>query len=162
MPDRPVAFRGLHGEHEAGEAEDIVVQLQALLWELADIRSDMLQLEAGYRARIDDVYPTYRRSASNLFHYLALRKRDIRPLQENLAAPGLSSLGRSESHVLASVHAVLEVLHRLEGREWHRPATVEPEGSFDAGKVLIETHTEALLGWGRRRQVLRPAHRFTG
>jgi pyruvate kinase len=123
-----------------------VLQLQALLRELADIRSDMLQLEAGYRARIADVHPAYRRSASNLFHYLALRKRDIRPMQESLAALGLSSLGRSESHVLASVHAVLEVLHRLEGREWHRPATVEPEVSFDEGKALLDTHTEALLG----------------
>ena len=123
-----------------------MVQLQELLWELSDIRSDMLKLEAGYRARTADVHHAYRRSASNLLHYLALRKRDMRPLQESLAALGLSSLGRSESHVLASVHAVLEVLHRLEGREWHRPATVEPEVSFDEGKALLATHTEALLG----------------
>ena len=34
-----------------------MVQLQALLWELADIRSDMLQLAAGYRARRADAHP---------------------------------------------------------------------------------------------------------
>jgi hypothetical protein len=36
-----------------------------------------------------------------LIHYLALRRHDIRRLQEQLAALGLSSLGRMESHVLA-------------------------------------------------------------
>jgi pyruvate kinase len=123
-----------------------VVPLQELLWELADIRSEMLKLEAGHRARLAEVYPACRRSASNLLHYLALRKRDMRPLQESLAALGLSSLGRSESHVLASVDAVLEVLHRLAGREWHRPATVEPAVSFDEGKAVLDTHTAALLG----------------
>jgi pyruvate kinase len=92
------------------------------------------------------VHHAYRRSASNLLHYLALRKRDIRPLQDSLAALGLSSLGRSESHALASVDAVLEVLHQLEGRQWHRPATVEPEVSFVEGKALLDTHTETLLG----------------
>ena len=123
-----------------------MVQVQELLWELSDIRSDMLKLEAGYRARTADVHPAYRRSVSNLLHYLALRKRDLRPLQDSLAALGLSSLGRSESHVLASVHAVLEVLHRLTGRQWHRPETVESEVSFAEGKALLDIHTEALLG----------------
>jgi pyruvate kinase len=129
-----------------GEGEALMVPLQELLWELADIRSDMLKLEAGYRAMMADVHPAYQRSASNLLHYLALRQRDLRPLQESLAALGLSSLGRSESHVLASVHAVLEVLHRLAGREWHRSTAVEPEVGFDEGKALLDTHTEALLG----------------
>jgi len=68
-----------------------VVPLQELLWELADIRSDMLKLEAGYRAKMADVHPAYRRSASNLLHYLALRQRDMRLWQESLAALGLSS-----------------------------------------------------------------------
>ena len=41
---------------------------------------------------------------------------------------------------------MLVVPHRLEGREWQRPATVEPAVSFDEGKALLDTHTEALLG----------------
>jgi pyruvate kinase len=131
---------------EAGVGEELVVQVQALLGELTDLRSDMLQLEAEYRAKTAAVHPAYQRSAGNLFHYLALRKRDMRPLQDSLAALGLSSLGRSESHALASVHAVLAVLHQLAGREWHRPATVEPDVSFVEGKTLLDTHTAALLG----------------
>lgn len=53
-------------------------------------------------------YPQWRRndlrriSASvkiNLADYLALRNRDLRPLQSRLEAAGLSSLGRGESSV---------------------------------------------------------------
>ena len=36
-------------------------------------------------------------SAHNLAYYLALRKRDLRPLQAGLTAWGLSSLGRIEA-----------------------------------------------------------------
>ncbi len=51
------------------------------------------------RARIEAALPKHRPSALNLAHYLALRKMDIRHLQLELAALGLSSLGRSEGHV---------------------------------------------------------------
>jgi hypothetical protein len=47
---------------------------------------------------------------SGLRHDLALRRHDLRPMQLRLAALGLSSLGRAESHVLATVDAVLGVL----------------------------------------------------
>lgn len=43
---------------------------------------------------------TFELSAKNLAYYLALRRRDIRPLQNRLSKWGLSSLGRTESKVL--------------------------------------------------------------
>ena len=104
----------------------------------------------GHPSHLYGFIPLHRQNTLVLCQSLALRKRDIRPLQESLAALGLSSLGRSESRVLASLHAVLEVLHRLKGREWRRPATVEPEVSFDEGKALLDTHTEGY--WGCSRQ----------
>jgi hypothetical protein len=52
--------------------------------------------EARNRARIDAALPKHRLSATNLAHYLGLRKREVRPLQLELAALGLSSLGRCE------------------------------------------------------------------
>ena len=63
-------------------------------------------------------------SARNLVHYVALRSRDLRPLQADLAAMGLSSLGRFESVVLDSLHAVADAIldgilaayYRNEGR----------------------------------------------
>jgi len=47
--------------------------------------------------------------------YLALRRHDIRHLQSELAALGLSSLGRTEPHVLSSLHAVFSILLKLAG-----------------------------------------------
>ena len=53
---------------------------------------------------------SFRPSALNLASYLAFRSRDVRPIQDELAVWGLSSLGRSESHLLANLDAVLNSL----------------------------------------------------
>jgi pyruvate kinase len=52
-------------------------------------------------------------SARNLAHYLALRRRDLRRLQEALMPWGLSSLGRSESRVVPTLDGVLASLDSL-------------------------------------------------
>jgi hypothetical protein len=95
--------------------------------------------------RLDAVHANYRDSARNLLQYLALRRRDLRPLQLRLAALGLSSLGRAESHVLATVDTVLEVLHRLAGHD-ARPPAKEGTVDFAHGQRLLDEHTDALLG----------------
>src|SRR5262245_33960737 len=76
----------------------------------------MLERAREGLARAERLHPDRRRSAANLLHYLALRRRELRPLQERLAALGLSSLGRSEPHALANVDAVLRALCALAGR----------------------------------------------
>ena len=45
--------------------------------------------------------------------YLALRRHDNRALQAALARLGLSSLGRSEAHVMATLEQVLGIVERL-------------------------------------------------
>ena len=62
--------------------------------------------EISQRARIDAALPKHRASAVNLAHYLGLRKQDVRPLQRELAALGLSSLGRCEGHVRDTIRRV--------------------------------------------------------
>lgn len=47
-------------------------------------------------------------SSHNLLAYLALREHDLYDLQAELAALGLSSLGRVEASVLASLHNVMQ------------------------------------------------------
>lgn len=42
----------------------------------------------------------------NMVHYWALRQHDLRDLQAGLSRFGLSSLGRSEPHVLATIRVV--------------------------------------------------------
>lgn len=118
--------------------------VEDVLGELTAIRADMAADSALPRERLDEVHPNYRDSARNLLHYLALRRRDLRPLQHRLATLGLSSLGRAESHVLATVDAVLEVLHRLAGRS--RPSPAETGVDFSGGQRLLTGHTDALLG----------------
>lgn len=56
-------------------------------------------------------------SAANLAAYLALRHQDLRGLQRSLVDLGLSSLGRAEGHVLATLDAIAAVLAHVVGQE---------------------------------------------
>jgi len=120
--------------------------IERLLEELLAIRAELLDRGATPSYRIDEAHANYRDSARNLLHYVALRRRDLRPLQLQLAELGLSSLGRAESHVLATVDAVLGVLHQLAGRVWTAPEPQEGYVDFAKGQQLLADHTDTLLG----------------
>src|ERR1700683_836259 len=96
--------------------QEDTAQFDALIKRLSRIRADMLGLESDFADQLALSNPAYRRSAANLLHYLALRRHDVRELQEELASLGLSSLGRTEAHVMATVNAVLKILHHLDNR----------------------------------------------
>ena len=121
--------------------------LDALLRELLAIRDDIVAAAARER-QLERVHANHRESARNLLHYLALRRRDLRLLQGRLATLGLSSLGRAEAHVLATVDAVLETLHQVMGRAWTQAGAAARVADFAAGERLLAEHTEALLGRG--------------
>src|SRR4029450_7233218 len=70
-------------------------RFEPLTAELLEIRRSMVSQEAELEEQITRAHSLYRRSVANLIHYLALRHRDIRKLQDELAALGLSSLGRA-------------------------------------------------------------------
>jgi pyruvate kinase len=118
---------------------------EVLIAKLGEIRASLIKLESDFPKLLSSVHPAWRKSADNLLHYLALRHHDIRLLQEELAVLGLSSLGRSESHVMSTLDAVLNVLHHLAGRPLEPPARAEYTG-FDEGTALLAANTEALLG----------------
>ncbi|RIJ43044.1 pyruvate kinase [Pontibacter oryzae] len=116
--------------------EDLIAQLDQL-------QHDAEALEKKFAPAIEMVHPNLRKSAKNLLHYLALRQHDIRQLQEQLAQLGLSSLGRAEGHVLASLQAVRRQLCFL--------ATCpvkhyQPDVSFYENRELLSTHTQDILG----------------
>ncbi len=126
------------------------------LSELADVRRAMLAAEAAAAAALAPVRAEHAAGARNLAHYLALRAREVRPLQERLAHLGLSSLGRCEAHALAGVEAVLATLAELAGRPEEAPRFPGAR-DFDLGGERLEAHTEALLGPardGRRVRIL--------
>ncbi len=118
--------------------------LGKLIDELAAMQTEMVNLEQRRHALVQTLHLSFQKSGANLLHYLALRHRDIRPLQEKLACLGLSSLGRTEAHVLATMNTLLAVLCSLEQRQ-----PCPPAGdciSFNSGRRLLEQHTDALLG----------------
>ena len=110
-------------------------------------------LEEDYAPLLADIPAAHQASARNLVHYLALRQHDLRPLQLSLAACGLSSLGRAEAHVMASVRAVDAALRALTGQP---PATAPaPVVDFDSGPALLESRAMQLLGSSHRRHPVR-------
>jgi pyruvate kinase len=116
--------------------------LTADLWQL---REKLLAHEAALAGTLKQVDPHFAASARNLAHYVALRSIDLRAPQQQLARLGLSSLGRAESHVLANLHKVLGILHRLAGEPWSARGAEEPTG-IGSGAALLKAHTLALLG----------------
>ncbi|WP_349970736.1 pyruvate kinase [Pseudomonas caspiana] len=118
-------------------------QIRAALKRLSFLR---VKMEAAARTPIESmqVHPDYLDSARNLLGYLALRRHDIRPLQQQLSGLGLSSLGRCEANTLASVDRVIDVLKRLiPGAELE-----ENSGSVvnQAGEKLLNLHADQLFG----------------
>ncbi len=87
----------------------------------------------------------YAYSAFNAACYLALRRRDLRALQMALVPLGLSSLGRCEGHVLASLDAVIAALAAM----CQTPRDGLPERPalrhFLRARSLLERHTRELL-----------------
>ncbi len=96
--------------------------------------------------------PDFAPSAENFAQYLALRRHDIRPLQLELTAYGLSSLGRAESRVLPALDAVLAVLAVLAGRARSVPP---PPEDFFSGERRLAARTAELLGPSSQK---RPVH----
>ena len=127
-------------------ASENKLQPQELLRQLEQLHSEMLNLEASGEIETAGVHPDHLGSATNLIHYIALRRHDIRQLQAQLAALGLSSLGRTEPHVIGAVQAVMTALHRLAGSQepLADPPSAAPE--IGEGAELLEKNTEALLG----------------
>lgn len=122
-------------------AEADIVQLAS---EIRGVIDHMRSFEGRFVDEIAKTHPKNRRSAANLVHYLALRQIDLRDLQQRLATLGLSSLGRTEAHVMASIQAVAGVLDALRtaGRLTEQAYAV----AFRESAELLAEHTAALFG----------------
>lgn len=119
---------------------------QELIQQLDLLCSEMLGLEASSRVDLAGVHPDHRASATNLIHYLALRRHDIRQLQDQLGALGLSSLGRSEPHVIGALYAVLKLLNQLVGSTDASLGATGGAPAIGEGAALLEKNSEVLLG----------------
>ena len=121
---------------------------------LVQLEHELLQLESAMEQALAAVPDSRRESARNLVHYVALRQRDLRALQAQLAQRGLSSLGRSESCVMGGLlevsmraHESLTVRQHEVGTELERLA--ERCGavmSWDAAQERLRGHTVEMFG----------------
>lgn len=99
-------------------------------------------VEKFARWNIGDV-PGLASCAANLADYLALRGHDLRPIQRGLTMLGLSSLGRSEGHVLPALQATRAALAAIVGRQ---PDERPPSEAFFAGERCLTERRQALFG----------------
>jgi len=94
--------------------------------------------------RISAALPPHRASALNLAHYIGLRKRDVRRMQLDLAALGLSSLGRSEGHVRTTLVQLAKWLGVREAAVAAGASGTVPDRA--QAEARLHENTRALLG----------------
>jgi len=121
-----------------------IVNIARVDAQLGAIFKRAIEFESRYATELAAVHPKYRESGRNLVHYLALRQTDIRELQEELAILGLSSLGRAERNVMASIHAVHSALQKIaSGTEFEFSAERD---ALELKNPLADEHKRAILG----------------
>ena len=118
-----------------------------LVFRLMKIREAILSCEEEYEPVIRAVHPNYRYSVRNFVRYLKLRTFELRQIQEQLSAMGLSSIGHSERYVLANIENILYFLHLYQGKKF--------KGKYDLGEhpvnyfrsvEVLESNTTRLFG----------------
>lgn len=124
---------------DRGDAAALRDEVETLAHEVAAEGSEIF---ASWGSAIER--PEFRDSAVNLAEYLALRRRDNRPLQRRLMAHGLSSIGRLESRVTPTLDAVRAALDAIVGAERRRP--FPDEATFFAGEQRLAARTAEILG----------------
>ncbi|TDO11828.1 pyruvate kinase [Mycobacterium sp. BK086] len=119
-------------------------QLDRLQSDVDALLSSLADAEARWRPWTAAVATENYCSAINLVHYWALRQTDLRDLQERLTGFGLSSLGRSEAHVQATLQLVSAAIAAMRGQGW-TPAE-EACVEVTEGTRLLERNAVELLG----------------
>src|SRR5512144_340608 len=129
-------------------AEASVVDLRDLLHDVLALRDYVIKSAAQELERYKAYYPDGRFSSSalNLAHYLALRRRDLRPLQDRLADVGLSSFGHGEANVLANLNRVIRLLQRAVGVSAQETELETDEATEGEAEQWLLQRTEALFG----------------
>ena len=124
--------------------DDTRSELLRLLDGIDDLLGRLDQAGDTWSRWIDAVDEGYRASARNLTHYWAMRGVDLRELQQRLAAFGLSSLGRSEPHVEATLRLVRSAVSAMLDDSWCAP----PPSAVGAAqsRAVLDDRTAELLG----------------
>jgi len=127
-------------------ADSQPVKTRELLDSLLRLRGVALEVEQELEPLLAELPPSLRLSGANLAHYFALRKRDLRAVQRQLSLLGLSSLGRAEPHVLATIDAIIGLIaEQVDGAEL--PDDLGRRGpTKEQANDLLAEHNEAAFG----------------
>jgi pyruvate kinase len=117
-----------------------------LIQELESLRRGINEQVAQTRDRVPELALDRVESAENLLHYLAFRSNDVRPLQDRLARIGMSSLGRAEPHVMATIDSVIHNLRLVSGKKQPGDDFQPIHAAFDSGADRLEKNTTRLFG----------------
>ena len=126
----------------SGASRVVWARMQRALARLrADVAGDGEATMAAWHDAL--VRPAFAPSAANLARYLALRRRDIRHLQDELSRAGLSSLGRIEAHVLPALDATLAT---LDGVMTGALPELPPASAFSTGTRALHRAQQRIFG----------------
>jgi len=128
-------------------------ELVRLLGQLDDLLDSLEVAESEWSDWLAAVASGYGHSARNMVQYWAIRQYDLRKLQSRLGAFGLSSLGRSESHVEATLRLVRSAVVAMLEDTWHPPERAAV--SADEGRELLRRRAVELLGQAPARRETR-------
>ena len=126
---------------------DPAPEFQELIDEALEIRRDLIELTNESLDLLEQVHSSQRESAVNLLHYVALRSRDLRPLQMRLATrrPVVPRARRIARPVLQLTPCLRSSTGRSDAH-WQPEEPDEPRVDLERGQHLLGAHTHALLG----------------
>ncbi len=158
VPPIPVPMRDTSQAPEPGKAapagkggarsqrRDWSQKVEAVHARVLLLRQVVMEYATRFSGRLKYVQPAHLGSAQNLLHYMCMRRQDLRPLQEQLAELGLSSLGRSESHVLSTVDAVSSMLAAAASRPRQTAPDLQEVAGYRDSQTLAARNEVELLG----------------
>ena len=130
-------------------------KITSLIKEIDTLLGEISSAEWKSKHLIEEVHPSFQKSAQNLVHYRALRTMDITGIQMKLKYLGLSRVARAEAHVFASLQNSRFILKTLIGDE--STDEVNRHISIKKANKVHTTHTKNLLGYrskGRRVRIM--------
>jgi len=122
---------------------------------LGELQNELKRLQtavkAGQQALLSAWKPllaksTYAPDAANLAAYIALRREHLPKLQATLSGLGLSSLGRCEGHVEATLNAVAQAVDALAGQCTPKSSKPRSDRTNHRFNNRLKSNTERLLG----------------
>lgn len=116
------------------------MDFQRIFNELDRISGEIVRLEDEHKDILSDTATQNKISITNLLNYISLRRIDIRRIQDELHAHGLSSFAGSEGHVASQL---IQVKKRL--KPDYQPGR-QPACDFFEGRNLLRQNAEKLFG----------------